>query len=70
MKLVIILLLSGQRLQSVQVLNVNDIQLNDDSCILYIRKLLKLPGQGDMNLCGNSKVRQQRFMCPSAPETV
>ena len=42
MKLVLLLLLlSGQRLQTVQAFNVNDIQLNDDSCTFYIRKLLK-----------------------------
>ena len=47
MKLVLLLLLlSGQRLQTVQAFNVNDIQLNDDSCTFYIRKLLKTSKPG------------------------
>ena len=47
MKLVLLLLfLSGQRLQIVQAFNVNDIQLNDDSCTFYIRKLLQTSKAG------------------------
>ena len=47
MKLVLLLLfLSGQRLQTVQAFNVNDIQLNDHSCTFYIRKLLKTSKPG------------------------
>ena len=46
-KLVLLLLfLSGQRLRTVQAFNVNDIQLNDDSCIFYSRKLLKTSKPG------------------------
>ena len=42
----VFLLLSGQRVQAVQAFNIDNIQLNDTKCILYINKIFKTSKPG------------------------
>ena len=64
MKLVLLLLLlSGQRLQTIQSFQTNNIKFNGDLCTLYVNKLLKTSKPGSHKSVVSFQKYENRHLC-------